>query len=380
MTTTKHDFPVAIVTAVTNLGVSLALTDNTWLAVGWSLLIAIALLWLARKDPVEKVPFADLKHTREELTQTHGSYSKLQALMLNVTPVWSRHVGLAQTQMKEAVENLATRFGHLSQQLENARNQQGEETQIFQTITSAENCLLKIMGTLNQTQKFRATLEREISLVASHANDLRDMAVQVTKIAEQTNLLALNASIEAARAGENGRGFSVVADEVRKLSTESASTGKRISDTVNSVSNAIQQATKLSGEFMLEEQAIVQESQQMANQIIEEFNRTSSLLNNSVAELRNQQITVKHDLDDVLVNLQFQDRVDQIMSHLAQDLTSMESALVNAHNPLEHTMIPDAEDWMNRLAQRYTTLEQHEIHNGNSAFKMRKPEHEITFF
>ncbi len=380
MTTTKHDFPLAVVTAVTNVGICLVFIDNTWLAIGWSVLLTMALLWMARKDPVEKVPLTDLKHTRAELIQTHGSYSKLQALLLKVTPLWSRHLGLAQTQMKDAVENLATRFGHLSQQLESARSHQTEETQIFQTITSAENCLVKIMSTLNQTQKFRAALVSEISLVASHAVELRNMAVQVTKIAEQTNLLALNASIEAARAGENGRGFSVVADEVRKLSTESASTGKRISDTVNSVSNAIQHATKLSGEFLLEEQAIVQESQQMANQIIQEFSRTSSLLNSSVAELRHQQINVKHDLEDVLVNLQFQDRVDQIMSHLAQDLTSMESVLVNADNPLEHTMIPDAEDWMNRLAQRYTTLEQHDVHHGNSSFQVRKTEHEITFF
>ena len=380
MRITTYDFPIAVMAAIANLDICFVLIPNSWLAVGWSICIAAILLWLARKDPVEKVPATELNSAQDNLNYTSASYSKLQNLVLNVTPLWGRHLNLAQSQMKEAIENLAQRFGNLSQQLDDTAHQSGDDIRIFQTITSAEQGLVKIMDTLNQTQNFRAALVSEISLVASHALELRNMAVQVTKIAEQTNLLALNASIEAARAGENGRGFSVVADEVRKLSTESASTGKRISDTVSSVANAIQHATKLSAEFVAEEKAIVAESQQVADRIINEFNLTSSALNDSVEALRRQQLNVKHDLDDVMVNLQFQDRVDQIMTHLAQDLASMESALVSADTPTDAALIPDAETWMNRLAQRYTTLEQREVHLGNNPFSTKKAESEITFF
>ncbi len=380
MKTNKYNFPIALAVALANLEICFVLIPNSWLALPWSIVVAAVLLWLARKDPIEKIPLSEFNRTCEELNNANGSYSRLHGLLLKVAPLWGRHLSLAQNQMKMAIENLSTRFSSLSQQMHDSSTHEGDDARIFHTITHAENGLVKIMDTLNQTQTFRAALASEISVVASHALELRNMAVQVTKIAEQTNLLALNASIEAARAGENGRGFSVVADEVRKLSTESASTGKRISDTVLSVSNAIQHATRLSAEFLAAEKAIVQDSQQVADHIIREFNSTSSELHASVESLRRQHLSVKQDLDDVLVHLQFQDRVDQIMSHLAQDLTSMESALLNADSPLGQTRIPDAEDWMNRLAQRYTTLEQREVHHGNNSFVTRKTEPEITFF
>jgi methyl-accepting chemotaxis protein len=342
--------------------------------------MAAALLWLARKDPIDKIELSEFTDAQRELTDTNNGYSKLHGLFLNLTPLWSRHLNLAQGQIKDAIENLASRFGSLSQRMDNSTAMQNnsEHNPILHTITNAEQGLVKIMAILNQTQEFRAALVSEISAVASYTQDLRAMATQVTKIAEQTNLLALNASIEAARAGENGRGFSVVADEVRKLSKESADTGKRISDTVTRVSNAIQHATKFSSDFMEEEKKIVQESKQVADYIISEFHSTSSSLQASVEDLRQQQQYVKQDLDEVMVSLQFQDRVDQIMSHLAQDLAGIESALAQANNPAQHSYIPDFNDWINRLAKRYTTLEQHDVHRGNAISK--KTESEVTFF
>lgn len=381
MRISKHDFPIAIATAVANAGICFWLM-SIGNAVLWSMVMATVLLWLARKDPVDKIELSEFTYTQQELTDTNNGYSKLHGLFINLTPLWARHLGLAQGQIKDAIENLTSRFGSLSQRMGNSSAIQGhsQDNPILHTITSAEQGLVKIMAILNQTQEFRAALVSEISAVASYTQELRTMATQVTKIAEQTNLLALNASIEAARAGENGRGFSVVADEVRKLSKESADTGKRISDTVTNVSNAIHHATKFSSDFVAEEKTIVQESKQVADQIIREFHTTSSLLQASIEDLRHQQQAVKQDLDEVIVSLQFQDRVDQIMSHLAQDLAGIEHALAQANNPVQHSYIPDFNDWINRLAKRYTTLEQHDVHRGSAISTNKKIESEITFF
>jgi methyl-accepting chemotaxis protein len=130
---------------------------------------------------------------------------------------------------------------------------------------------------------------------------------------------------------------------------------------------------------MEEEKKIVQESKQVADTIIREFHSTSSSLQASVEDLRQQQCEVKQDLDQVMVSLQFQDRVDQIMSHLAQDLAGIEHALAQANNPVQHSYIPDFNDWITSLAKRYTTLEQHDAHRGN-ALPSRKMESEVTFF
>src|SRR5690606_15364422 len=134
------------------------------------------------------------------------------------------------------------------------------------------------------------------------------------------NLLALNAAIEAARAGDAGRGFSVVADEVRKLSNQSGDTGKQIRETVKTVTDAIHKAEALSHTFAERELALVSDSSQLADQIVARFADTSRALQDSLCQLRDERGQIEADLATLVVNLQFQDRVDQIMSHVDADM------------------------------------------------------------
>ncbi len=345
----------------------------------WSILVAAAILWASRETETRIDP-NDYQQTRQELNQTYKGYQQLHQLVFDVTPLWSGHINLVRTQIKTAIENLVGRFKNLTEYMDStAPNQSNDEKAIFNTIAQAENGLMKITNTLNKTQEFRTALQQEISVIANYATELRNMAIQVTKIAEQTNLLALNASIEAARAGENGRGFSVVADEVRKLSTESASTGVSISNMVKKVDNAIQHASDIAEKFSHEEQHMVMESRTIADEIIINFHRTSSSLQTSVEQLRDRHKSIKKDIDSVFVNLQFQDRVDQIMGHLSDDLKDMEHTLEQVAKPAADHGLINADQWLAKLKNRYTTLEQHDIHQLGYVQEDSK-QSEVTFF
>ncbi len=383
MRQSKHEFRVAIATSVVNAASTSCLATVWWAGVLWSAFVATVLLWLVRKDPISKVPLADFEALVEKDDRIKVTFNKFHSLIVGVVPLWGKHVSLAQTQIKGAIEALAVRFSSLSSRLNLTTNvtNSSEENLVMQAIGNAERGLVKIIETLNQTQTFRHALIQEITRVSSHTEDLRQMAEKVSEIADQTNLLALNAAIEAARAGEAGRGFSVVADEVRKLSNESANAGKAIRETIETVSNAISSSIKQSEKFSIQEEMIVGESKQVADHILTEFNNVTAELQTTMDALRDEHRSVELDINEVIVNLQFQDRVHQIIEHVLSDMQRIETSFIELNNPeIDQDRVPEVNSWLEQLSRSYTTLEQRQLHQNSLNSKAQATSSEITFF
>ena len=93
---------------------------------------------------------------------------------------------------------------------------------------------LALMG--QKSQSILRDMTENAAELSSQIKHIDTITENVSNIADQTNLLALNAAIEAARAGDAGRGFNVVAEEVRKLAgqtKDAVSNVKHISDQMN---------------------------------------------------------------------------------------------------------------------------------------------------
>lgn len=370
--------PLIVAIGVVNFVLAGVLAAAWWQGLLLGFVVVAVLWWATRPQPSgEAVPPPSFSDARDE--PGGARTERFPALLEQVVPLWNRHVTLAQGHVKEAVDALVLRFSSLAQRLGGNAGDDGREAIALNTIETAEQGLQGIIDTLNKTQGFREALIKEISGVAAYSESLRKMAEDVASIAKQTNLLALNAAIEAARAGEAGRGFAVVADEVRKLSSQSGETGQRIRDTVASVSSAIEQAQALSAQFADEEERLVGDSRRAAQQIVTDFNATAHTLQASVESLREEQRGVESDIREVLVNLQFQDRVQQILDHVVADM----SRLADSAQAVEQGRgeVPDVAHWMEELSRSYTMLEQHQVHHGKaSGASAAPPASDITFF
>lgn len=352
--------------ATLNMVVSGVLADPGWLGLCWGALVFAFLLWLGS---VSAVPGPAASESRP--TAAHaGAEPMLQVkehalttLVSEVVPLWNRHVSLAQGQVREAIEALVQKFSGVAQRLSGSSGQGGENSRevALSAIQDAEKGLHGIIDTLNGTQIFRESMVQEVARVAAYADDLRNMAMEVGNIAKQTNLLALNAAIEAARAGESGRGFAVVADRVRELSTESGETGRRIQETVETVSDAIAQTLEKSADMAKREAQAIARSQATAEDIIRHFNVTTETMTESLHLLTEERLRVQGDINEVLVGLQFQDRVNQILDHILSDMDRLASAVQDVERDAT-TQLPDAAKWLENLARSYTMLEQKQVH------------------
>ncbi len=249
----------------------------------------------------------------------------LDSLCKRVLPIWSSHVEMARVHTEESIADLAQRFDALSKRLDAAvaasqNTMEGDHTShggIVDLLQDSQMELGTITQALGASLEDKGKLLRSIEDLSGFTEQLSKMAREVSSIASQTNLLALNAAIQAARAGEAGRGFSVVADEVRKLSHSSGDIGRKITETIESVNEGIEETLKISRKFAKQDKETLGNAEQIIAAVLKHFTQAAAGLSESEELLRSENNAINHEIADVFVDLQFQDRVSQILSRFA---------------------------------------------------------------
>jgi methyl-accepting chemotaxis protein len=311
----------------------------------------------------------------------------LDTLCIDVMPIWARHIDMARAHTEESAIALANRFVNLSQGLEKATGLSqgagdGGEQDMVELLKGCHAELDSVISSMRSALEGKQSLLHEVNELSHHTESLKSMAKNVGEIAAQTNLLALNAAIEAARAGEVGRGFAVVADEVRKLSNLSAESGKKIAQVVETVNKSISATLQASEEYARQDVVMVNNSEQIIAQVLGKFERAATDLDHSAEVLRQESQVIGGEIAEVLVALQFQDRVSQMLTQVSNDLEKLETRLQNheQESAKGRQVQIDARVWLDELSKTYTMPEQHQVHDGKSLVAAAKKSDDITFF
>jgi methyl-accepting chemotaxis protein len=343
--------------------------------------------------------FRQCKAQQRQVAQNvHAQYvGGLQPLCHGVLPIWSKQIELARSQTEQGINDLAMRFANLSQRLasavaasEGSANGQGAAKGVVDLLNDSQNELNAIITSLRTSLREKEDLLMEIHGLSGFTEELKQMAKDVGAIAQQTNLLAINAAIEAARAGEVGRGFAVVAAEVRMLSKQSGETGKKIADTVETVNKAIANTLQVSNQYAEQDAKMVEHSEKVIATVLSDFSSTTRNLNEAGNVLRQESQLIQGEISEVLVALQFQDRVSQVLGHVRNDQDKLSQTLAESEQQLASGQIAptiDTHAWLDALASTYTTQEQYAMHGGahangisHSAASDTSSSTDITFF
>ncbi|MDH5516853.1 MAG: methyl-accepting chemotaxis protein [Gammaproteobacteria bacterium] len=321
------------------------------------------------------------KHNQDEAIL--GSYEAVTSQVIGLS---TGQIELSRVQTEEAINELALRFGFLSEKLNTAvlaseraaANTDGNG--ISDTLDNSRDkltALVERMGSSLHSRNENLLLIREL---AEKTEKLTAMADHVEKIAAQTNLLALNAAIEAARAGEMGRGFAVVADEVRQLSIQSGESGLKISEIVSSISESMKLALSRVENSASEDSVFEKESRDTVNQVLYGLQEVMSGLSDSSDILKAESVGIGHEISDILVSLQFQDRVSQILTHVNDSLKKYDEIILSNRGLRQQGVLVafDGAEILEVFKQGYTTDEQRKL-DGGAEFSAPS-EDEIEFF
>ncbi len=317
----------------------------------------------------------------------HKNSAQLNEVILGAMPIWAKQVESSRQQTETAIVSLTSRFTGISSRLEDtvqasqlaagelAGSSSGGAVQV---LAQSEGELVKVIDSLKTTQASRDETLAQVRNLTAYTGELRTMAADVAAIAAQTNLLALNAAIEAARAGEAGRGFAVVADAVRSLSSKSSETGQQMSAKVDIINTAITQLVQAASSGADQDSHSVSASEQSIQQVLERFKNVTGRLADSADMLQRESFGIRDELTEVLVSLQFQDRVSQILSHVRDNIEDLHVHMQQASQSPEQAVSIDARQWLARMETTYATDEQRRNHHGDSA--AQQTSQEITFF
>jgi len=306
------------------------------------------------------------------------SGSGLDELCSQVLPIWNAQIEASRVQTEQAIVGLTGRFSGICDRLASTveLSRQGVGGQgVVSVLSNSRAGLNTLVTELKHAAGSKGELLTTIEQMANVGRELKEMASDVASIAHQTNLLAINAAIEAARAGAAGRGFAVVAQEVRVLSNRSADTGRQITTRVEAVDAAMRAILRAVQGYAAHDTRMVEESERAIGQVLGDFEHVTGALSDSAVLLQREGETLQGEIGQVLVELQFQDRVSQILRHVMQDAERLQAALAEAAPSF------DVAAWLQALERTYTTPEQQRLHQGGEGTPSAAASaSEVTFF
>lgn len=367
----------------------------TWLGglAALALLLVGGLDWLALALAVVVLGLAALlgyKLQAQRLGQQQhvASYLATQAQFgAAVVPVWQSHIEASRSQMEVAINTLSERFGGIVDKLDTALRSATTKTDSVQgsgvtAMFSRSETDLRAMVASQETSRASMThMLDKVQGLDRFVVELKDMAFDVARIAQQTNLLALNAAIEAARAGESGRGFAVVAKEFRMLSNQSGETGRKIAEKVNTINTAIVDTCSMVRESVLAEDGSLDTVYATIDRVMTDFKDVTEAFQQSSDLLQTESMSIQVEVNQALVQMQFSDRVSQIMTQVNHHLARLPEVLQDQAQQFASTQVLqplDADLLLDELKKTYVMADQHILHAGGTVQQSNTTD--ISFF
>ncbi len=355
---------------------------------GWLEVIALLGVTICSIWPLVAPPRVEANESFES-DQTPPE-SALTTLLESLFPVWAKHLETVKVQTEGAVGQLITSFASMVKQFDMAgfggvsgTEDSSHEDVTISLLTLCERELTPVIGALEKVIDSKDELLSKVRDLATATDELQEMASEVTLIAAHTNLLAINAAIEAARAGSAGRGFAVVAGEVRKLSQQSAETGKRISERVVQITD-IMSLTLATASRAAEQD---KKAMTISGHVVQDVLNHVRNLGASSEQMRSQGSVIRADVENLLVTLQYQDRISQILTTVDNDIQRLQKVINDPNMP-----IPSPEEWLHHLGKRYTMKDQKYTHDAaldkgrvitrdrRQGIKQDTQDEDVTFF
>lgn len=363
--------------AALGLGSMLSTQHPALLAVGASACLAVGWLWQRRVAP---------RHPAAAPTPANpGATGPTQAggLTRQVVPVWRRNIDGARLHAEQSVSALVESFAEIASQLDQALQSASQAPRldaasIDHLLDSHRDELETLLASTRAITQLKDELLGGLSDLGGTLDQMSSLSKEVQTISRATHLLALNASVEAQRAGSSvaantGHGFAVVAQEVRTLADQSRQAGAALGRHLAQMQSKVQGLRRHGQSADTTEDELRLQAEQGARAVlhallvgIEDVARSQRTLH----EAGNQ---VQQEVEQILVNLQAQDRLSQMLISVTDDMQRLQHWLEGGPDEASQS----ANRWLDRLESTYTMEDMRSSHHATAKVESKS---EVEFF
>ncbi|WP_404471747.1 methyl-accepting chemotaxis protein [Vreelandella venusta] len=350
----------------------LAYQSQLWVAAVLLCFATGACVWAYSAFKALKAGFASQIPAYAGRQKQAESYNSMLTSLETVVPLWRKTLDGGRENMEEAVTELSQRFDAIANNLDVALNSSDgssikqKEASIKDITDSATEAFEELWHSLDDSAHRDSQTFSMIESLEVQMSSLVKYTEEVKGIADQINLLALNAAIEAARAGEAGRGFAVVASEVRKLARKSADTGDNIQGVVSVVKTQVHGAVDQAKENFEASREAREQNQSTIRRTTEGINKRVSSIAQDAQALMKLKSDVEWQVQDVIVQFQFQDHLSQVLTHLSDALQDVEILMAERDTEDHEGFIYSVSQLLNQMKTRATTAFERDILEGRA--------------
>ena len=225
---------------------------------------------------------------------------------------------------EKAQQHLAE-SNEISKQFSGSDTGSDEGKSLLMVIENALKLLGEMTEMLDENGKLNVGYSRSIETILESTATINKITEDIQYISDQTNLLALNAAIEAARAGEHGRGFSVVAEEVRKLSDRTNQASNDITQIVGKVNESVKAISDSLTDNLHKTKTKKESVDSAVDGLASSAKDSTEVFSKLVASAVQSSESVAHNIDQIILSLQFQDITKQEIEAAVAPLTQISS-------------------------------------------------------
>jgi methyl-accepting chemotaxis protein len=165
------------------------------------------------------------------------------------------------------------------------------------------------------------------------------------------------------------------------LSAQSGETGRRIAEKVGLISAAIVDTCHVVEESVKQREGRVAAAEASIGTVLSDFKGITDALQNSSSLLKDESLGIQVEIGQALVQLQFQDRVSQIMNHVKANIASFPDFLAQQEQQYaQHAQLQalDPEGFLSDMKKTYVMADQHAVHSGDKVTQSNTTD--ISFF